>query len=328
MTDQTPKLSWLFTTADRLETIYLAVLRIMVLVIATLALIVAIWIAGDGLRSLLTSTKVEAEPVTVSGAEVLQASRDKQAVAAAAGDAEAPAVPKAVSDRHAAFMKSSFGTYYRLYAQTSTTYRKPEDKALTPTELAERLGYDLQSYAAGEDITAKLFVEDKAYSGALLAAAQQVVADAGYRAKLAKYKAAQKTAKSCRTEQRRQAGWDSSSVGCDGWWQSPIGCPVIREVPVEVCEAAYPDNIISPETAFVEFDLGFRALWTRKTEDAEAARAAEEDERRALKASGTPKLTQALMLLGGFLAIMFLFIVIAVERHLRRIRMQNAEVQA
>jgi hypothetical protein len=329
MTDQTPKLSWLFTTADRLETIYLAVLRIMVLVIATLALIVAIWIAGDGLRSLLTSTKVEAEPVTVSAAEVLQASRDKRAVAAAAaGDAAAPAVPKAVSDRHAAFMKTTFGTYHRLYAQTSSTYRKPEDKALTPTELAERLGYDLQSYADGEDMTVKLFVEDEAYSGALLAAAQQVVADAGYRAKLAKYKAAQKTAKACRTEQRRQAGWDSSSTRCDGWWQSPIGCPVIREVPVEVCEPAYPDNIISPDTAFVEFDLGFRDLWVGKAEDAEAARAAKEGERRALKASGTPKLTQALILLGGFLAIMFLFIVIAVERHLRRIRMQNAEAEA
>lgn len=328
MTEKTPKLSWLFTTADRLETVYLAVLRIMVLVIATLALIVAIWIAGDGLRSLMTSTKVAAEPVTVSGAEVLQASRDKEAIALAIDPAAEPVVPKAVRDRHALFMKGRFETYYRLYAQTSAAYRKPEDKTLTAGELAQRLGYDLQSYAAGEDITVKLFVEDETYGGQLVAAAQQVVADAGYRAKLAKYKAAEKTAKACHTEKRRQRGWDSYSTRCDGWWQSPIGCPVIVEVPFQVCEPAYPDNIVSPDKAFATSDQGFRDLWTRKTSEAEEVRAAEENKRRMLKASGTPKLTKALTLLGGFLAIMFLFIVIAVERHLRRIKGQALEVEA
>jgi hypothetical protein len=328
MTEITSKLSWLFTTADRLETVYLAVLRIMVLIIATLALMVAIWIAGDGLRSLMTSTEVKAKEVSVSGAEVLQASRDKESVAAALDEAAAPEVPKEVRDRHAAFMKATFGPYHQLYAQTSTAFRKPEDKTLTQVQLAERLGYDLQSYAAGESMTVKLFVEDADYSAALLTAAKEVVADAGYRAKLAKYKAAQKTAKACRTEQRRRRGWNVYSTSCDGWWQSPIGCPVIVETPVQVCEPAYPDNIISPDKAFSEFDQGYRDLWSRKTDEAEEARALEEGKRLALKATGTPKLTKALTLLGGFLAIMFLFIVIAVERHLRRIKIQNAEAIA
>jgi hypothetical protein len=324
MTDKTEKLTWLFTTADRLETIYLAALRIMVLVIATLALLVAIWIAGDGARSLLTPTAVKAKPVAVTGTEVLQAGRDKQAVAP--GDtAAAPAVPKEVRARHDAFMKGAFETYYRLYAGTASVYRKPEDKVLTKAELAARLGYDLDSYAWGDDLTTNLFVTDASYADPLLAAARQAVADAGYRSQLIKYKSAEKTAKACRTEQRRQRGWSAYSTSCDAWWQAPIGCPVIVEVPHEVCEPAYPDNIVSPDKAFFEFDRGYRDLWTRKTAEAEKARAAEEGKRLALKASGLPKLTKAMMLLGGFLAIMFLFIVIAVERHLRRLRAQREE---
>lgn len=327
MTNKTEKLTWLFTTADRLETIYLAALRIMVLVIATLALLVAIWIAGDGARSLLTPTTVRAKPVAVTGVEVLQATRDKQA--AAPGDAaSAPAVPQEVRARHDAFMKGAFETYYRLYAQTAAAYRKPEDKVLTKTELAERMGYDLDSYAWSSNQTMNLFITDASYAEPLLAAARQAVADAGYRSQLVKYKAAEKTAKACHTEQRRERGWSSYSTSCDAWWQTPIGCPVIVEVPHEVCEPAYPDNIVSPDKAFVDFDRGYRELWTRRTAAAEEARSAEEDARLALKASGLPKLTKALMLLGGFLAIMFLFLVIAVERHLRRLRAQREELTA
>lgn len=323
MSKRNGRLSWLYATADRLEGVYLAILRIMVLIIATLALLVAIWMAGDGVRSLLTSTKVKAQPVTVTAQEVLQSNKDKQAVVDSAGGDEAT-IPQAIKDRHAAFMKGPFEAYYRLYVPTAQTYRKPEDKAFDRAEFAALLGYDLDTFAWSDDPTVRRFADDPVYAGQITEAARQAVADAGYRQMLARYKAAEKTAQACRTEYERRRGWDSNSMVCDGWWQSPIGCPVIRQVPVQRCEPAYPDNIVSPAKAFTEFDRGYRELWKRRIEEAEAARQDKIGERQMLKASGLPKLTQALVLLGGFLGIMFLFLVIAMERHLRRIRASEA----
>lgn len=326
MTDNRDRFAWLFNTADRVEQLYLAALRIMVLILASLALLVAIWVAADGLFSLMTSTKVKTDPVTVTGTEVLQVSRDKQAVAATDA-ATTPAVPDTIRKAHDAFLRGPFETYYQLYLQTSNAYRKPEDKALTKSELAERLGYDLNSYAWGDNLTAKLFVNDTNYTTGLLEAARQVATDASYRAALAKYKAAQKTAKACHTEQRRQRGWNSYSTSCDGWWQSPIGCPAMIQVSVQVCEPAYPNNIVSPDRAFVDFDQSYRELWQRKTTEASEKHDAEVSRRMVIKASGVPKLSKALMMLGGFLAVMFLFIVIAVERHLRRLKVQREKAE-
>jgi hypothetical protein len=319
MSRSTPKLTWLFAAADRLEAVYLAALRIMVLVIATLALLVAIWMAADGVRSLLTSTEVKAKPVSVSATEVLQANRDKQAVVDSASGSE-DTVPKSVRDHHTAFMKGPFEAYYRLYVPTAYSYKKPEDKVLDRAEFAQLLGYDLDTFAWSDDPTVKRFAEDAAYAEAITLAAKQATADAGYRQLLAGYKAAQKTAQACRTEYERRRGWDSNSMVCDGWWQSPIGCPVIRQVPVQRCEPAYPDNIVSPTKAFAEFDRGYRELWKRRTDEAAAERSSKIEKRYALKASGVPKLSKAMILLAGFLGIMFLFLVIAVERHVRRIK--------
>ena len=90
-------------------------------------------------------------------------------------------------------------------------------------------------------------------------------------------------------------------------------------MPFQDCQAAYPDGIKGPKQAFAEFDAGFRALWLQKTAQVEGKAAAERDKRETLKGSGVPKLMKAIYVFGGFLAVMFLFLVIAVERHLRRI---------
>lgn len=57
----------------------------------------------------------------------------------------------------------------------------------------------------------------------------------------------------------------------------------------------------------------------RKANDAAAKAGAERARREALKDSSGSKLMQAVYVFGGFLTVMFLFLVIAVERHLRRL---------
>jgi len=304
--------------ADKLETVYLAVLRIIVLVFATLALIVATFVAFDGIRSLLTSTKVEAEQVAVAPGEIATelAQKQKEKDAAVSG---VEAIPDSAKKAQAAFLSGPFTAYYGVYRATAQRYNKPEDTILSKADLAKELGYTVEVFAAGEDGTVQAFANNPSFATQIVSAAKDVSARPSYVQQLVKYKGAQKTARTCSTRYVNRRGWNTNSTSCDGWWQSPIGCPVMVPVPVEDCQAAYPDGIKGPKQAFAEFDASFRALWVQKTEEVEAKAAGERAEREALKDTGVPKLMRAIYVFGGFLAVMFLFLVIAVERHLRRI---------
>lgn len=220
--------------ADKLEVVYLATLRIMVLVFATVALGVAGFIALDGLRSFFTSTKVEAEKVAVAAsevaAEISQKQREKDA--ALKGEAvESDAAKKA----QAKFLNGPFKAYYAVYRASATKYNKPEDPVLSAAQLADGLGYSIEAFAKGEDPTVASFASSADFSAQITAAAKEASASPAYVQQLVRYRSAEKTAKSCSTQYVNRRVWDSYSTACDGWWQSPIGCPAIRPMPTQVC---------------------------------------------------------------------------------------------
>jgi hypothetical protein len=281
-------------------------------------LIVAAVVAFDGVKSLLTSTKVRTEKVVVAPTEIANelAQKQKEKDAAEQGF---EAIPDAAKKEQAAFLAGPFQAYYAVYRASAAQYHKPEDPVLSKAALANRLGYTVENFASGEDATIADFAHDPEFAAQITAAAKDVSARPAYVAQLVKYRAAQKTAKSCSTRYVNRRVWDSMSTGCDEWWKSPIGCPVIRPMPVQDCQPAYPDGIKGPDQAFAEFDVGFRTLWLRKSAEVNEKAAAEKNRREAIKSGGGPKLMQAVYIFGGFLVVMFLFLVIAVERHLRRI---------
>ncbi len=304
--------------ADRLEVIYLATLRIIVLIFATVALAVAGFIALDGLRSFFTSTKVETEKVTVAASEVAAeiSQKQKEKDAALKGEAvESDAAKKA----QAGFLKGPFKAYYGVYRASAAKYNKPEDAVLSAAQLADELGYSVEAFSKGEDPTVAAFASSADFSAQITTAAKEASASPVYVQQLVRYHSAEKTAKSCSTQYVNRRVWDSYSTACDGWWQSPVGCPAIRPMPTQVCQPAYPDGITGPSRAFADFDGGFRALWLKKADEATAKADVERARREALKGSSGSKLMQAVYVFGGFLTVMFLFLVIAVERHLRRL---------
>lgn len=317
-------MDWLLKTADRLESVYLAALRIVVLVLATLALLVALYIAGDGLRSLMTSTDVEAEPVSVSAAELTRAVAAKKD-ASDATDSATTVVSDAAKKEQTAFLNGPFAPYYRLYVASAKRFNKPEDTVLSASDLADKLGYGIADRASSPDATTHLFAADAAYRQQIIDAVKTAAAEPAQLRQLERYRSAQKTDKACRTVYELRRGWDSYSTGCDGWWQAPTGCPVVRQMPVEKCEPAYPADITSPVQAFANLDRGFREIWKSKVAASNDKAFDEEEKRSALKATGIPKLTRALVLLGLFLGVMFLFLVIAMERHLRKLKAVGAE---
>jgi hypothetical protein len=130
-----------------------------------------------------------------------------------------------------------------------------------------------------------------------------------------------------------QSGWDSSSTACSNWYADPVGCSVSRAVPhtytENVTTLQYPKGTESHTQIFRAFqDRYFDLLQQRRRDNASKA----EEQRQNIVSSiadGKMSLVTALELLGAFLALMFFFLLIAIERHQRRISavVSNGEVE-
>lgn len=299
---------------DRIERAYLASLRVAILAVATLCLLGAILFGVNAAWRVFVSTDVKEQPVQVTGAQV--AEELKKAVPARTESRQSDEVPRAVRARHAQWARDVFSKYYAIYRVASQTYKKPEDETLSEQKLIEALGYDLDTYAAGEE-KAAAFIDNEVYQQQALAAVTAAMRDPTVVVQLTEYKAAEKTARACTTTNQRREMWDSYSTACDYWWEAPQGCQVTRNVPVETCVAAYPEGIVSPRVAFGRADGEFFRLWSQQTAQVRAEAQATRDGREATRAQIGPNLMLALQVLGAFLVVMFFFLMVAIERHLR-----------
>lgn len=357
--------------ADRLERIYLGLLRGLTLVVATICIIGAAFFAIDGGRRALMPTQVKPEPVSVSAEDALGPIVQSEA---ARKDAEQPsqsAVSTEARNAHAAFLKGPFEPYYQTYRKLAAAYNKPEDQILTKPQLAEHLGYTADEIASAADTapavvpesaadaaaadaaaamaaalgqappadatsasdsvlnglsrTANLFQTDAAYAEAQNAAVAKAAADPRFTAKARGYRTAEKTAQACRTDYEVRSVWDATSTGCANWYYPPYGCSVRRQVPVEKCEPAYPEGISSPLQLFTQLDESYRLSWTGKALASEAEAAEKTAQKEQVKAGAPVSLLLAVQIGGAFLVVMFLFLLIAVERHLRKVAQRRSE---
>lgn len=299
---------------DRIERAYLASLRVAILAVATLCLLGAVLFAVNAAWRVFVSTEVEEKPVQVTGAQI--AAELRKAAPARAGSRQSDAVPPEVRARHARWVRDVFPRYYAIYRAASQAYKKPEDETLSDQQLIDALGYDLASYASGNE-KAVAFIDNATYQQQALAAVTAAMRDSTVVTQLADYKAAQKTARSCSTTYQRRQVWDSYSTACAYWWEAPQGCQVTRNVPVETCVPAYPEGIVSPRVAFGRADGEFFRLWAQQTAQVRAEAQATRDGREATRAQIGPNLMLALQVLGAFLVVMFFFLMVAIERHLR-----------
>lgn len=334
--------------ADRLERYYLALLRGLTLVIATICILGAIGFGLDGVRRALTQTDIKPEPVAVSSEEALGSILRTDAAGKDAAKAEGAQISAEDKKVYATFFSGPFEQYYQAYRKLAAGYNKPEDTILPKAKLAEQLGYTVEILGEPDPIaptvgeasdpetaaaeatgrayvsTAKLFIRDPAYAKAQVEAVIKAVSDKRLAGKAQSYKAAQKTAQACHTEYVARSVWDPNSMACRDWYLEPYGCSVRRQMPVDKCEPAYPEGIKSPLALFSQIDESYRLTWNAKTEEAGRAAQAKSDERQAIKAGASGSWMLALQIGGAFALIMFLFLLIAVERHLRRLADQRA----
>lgn len=301
---------------DRIEIAYLNALRIGVLGVATICLVVATYFAVDAAWRVFVTTQVAVEPTTVSPAEVIAALKKPEATQRVRSD---KAIPDGVKQAHTKFVNGPFATYYAVYKKAADAYKKPDDKLLSRSELLDYLGYDLGTYAGGTDLSVKMFVESENYQTQAIAAINGAMSDAGVISQLREYKSAQKTARQCSTVYEPRSVWDYNSTACYNWYLEPRGCRVNRNVPVERCVPAYPAGIVSPLAAFKRADVFFADTWTDRSSRNVARARSEESDRQALRDGMAPRLLMALKVIAGFLVIMFFFLLVAIERHLRQV---------
>lgn len=309
---------------DRAEAFYLKVLRAMILIIATLLLAYAAWLAAYSLYKISRTTEsvVEAQ-ASVAADEITDAATPETP-----STSGTKPVPNLVQQR---YYNGFVGRYYQLYRGMFEPYRQAEDKQLTRAEFDGAFidtQARLQAIKSG-DIN---FEQDKADLETLLgvmteAAGRPVTID-----RLKRYKAARKVQVTKQIERTRVdyvSGWDSTSVACSDWYQSPVGCPVRRPVETPYVETVqvmeFPKGTQSQTQIFKAFqDRYYGLLGDRRSSNAVKAKQAREDILSGI-AEGRISLVTALQIVGGFLVLMFFFLLIAIERHQRRLAASKLE---
>ncbi|WP_155006540.1 hypothetical protein [Sphingomonas hengshuiensis] len=299
--------------------IYLRFLRAIILVIATILILYTAYLAVSGLYRVAQSPSSVREAVASVAANEISDAEQPEAVSPEAGKG-----PVADSEQQK-FYSNFVERYFRLFHTKFEPFRQPEDKVLSRDEFDDSF---VQSAARLNAATAGsvTFSSDRADLESLLAAMTAAAVEPRTIQRLRRYKAAKKVAvqrqiRKTRIEYRR--GWNSLSTSCDGWFYSPIGCAERRAVEVPYSETTkameFPKGTQSHSQIFHAMqDKFFTLLENRRSSNAATAEA-RRIEIAESNVRGSIDLSLALRIFGGFIALMFFFLLIAIERHQRRI---------
>jgi hypothetical protein len=308
------------------ETFYLRVLRGAILVVATGLLLYA---AGLALISLYKVTRspqsVQEKEAAVAPGELTRAGIPARAGAETSADPEVNPAQRQAYDR---FLRA----YYNLFRTRFEPFRQSTDRQLSVSDFDGTFvntGTRLTAVSRGE----LDFAADQRDLRSLYGAIKDAAALPETQNRLRAYQRAQRV-RVCRNAQRMRTidrpGWDPYGTSCANWYEN-MGCPVTRRVqtPVteRVCQMQLPQGTQSHLDIFRAYQNEFYRLLNQRREAnaAEAAAARSSIEQGILE--GRLDLATVLRMLGAFLALMFFFLLVAIERHQRN-RMRAARSAA
>lgn len=309
------------SSLERIEAVYLKLLRAAILLMATGLIAVAAWLAVSGLYKISRSPdSVEVSQASVAANEIIELPSVTEPTEASPASSGKVVPSAAVRDAYA----KRRNAYFSLYRSQFETYRQPDDKQLTREQFDDK--YLLTSGRAQEVAEGgRDLVSDLADLDTLIATMGEAASLDQTKSRLANYKAAKKVdvrrvVEKSRTEYRR--GWDSSATSCAGWYEYPVGCAVVRPVTVPYKETVtakeFPKGTISHAALFDSYHRRYLDLLDQRRSDAEAAAADERSDILSGQIAGGVSLWSALQIFGAFIALMFFFLLIAIERHQRR----------
>lgn len=313
---------------DRVESAYLRVLRAIILMIASVLLAYAGWLAVSSLYKISRSPDSVEEKVAAVAADEITNAEMPSTEKTASRDGK-----PVVNPAHQRFYADFVNRYYGLFRAKFEPYRQKEDKQLTRDEFDDSFlntADRLNAVTKGElDIES-----DKADLGGLLAVMTQAADRPVTLERLQRYRSALKVPVSKQIQRTRttyRSGWDRYSTACEGWYYEPMGCAVRREVQTPYNETVttmeFPKGTQSHTQIFRAFQDRYLTLLEQRREE-NAAQA--ENERATIiadKEQGKSSLVTALQVVGGFLVLMFFFLLIAIERHQRRLAAERRATQ-
>jgi Na+-transporting methylmalonyl-CoA/oxaloacetate decarboxylase gamma subunit len=304
---------------DHVEGAYLKVLRAAILMIATLLLVYATWLGISSLYKISRSPDAVVEKVAVVEPHELT-----DAETARIADPGSPSVTQAEKS-YKRYYQGFAKRYYALFRSKFEPFRQGEDKQLSLEQFDDAFIKTEERIRAVTDGSVA-FDQDKADLESLLSTMTQASDKPKTQERLKKYRSAKKvevTKSIQRTRTERRRGWNSYSTDCYQWYLEPVGCAENRSVQVPYTEKAssmeYPSGTQSHTQIFRAYqDRFFQLLESRRRTNAAAA----DSERADITAgiiSGKLTLWTTLSVLAAFVVLMFFFLLIAIERHQRRL---------
>ena len=304
---------------DRAERIYLRVLRAVILVLATLLLVYSAWIGANSLYKITrSSSAVQEKLASVSADEITSAAANLTP------KREGPTRPS-VDPQQRAFYTSFTERYFRLFKAKFETFKQAEDKQLARDEFDDAFlntTTRLASISQGE----LNFETDKADLTSLFEVMTQAAEKPLTKQRLQQYKSARKVPVSHQVQRSKtsiRSGWNPDSTDCPSWYADPVGCPESRVVETPYTETVttkeFPKGTQSHSQIFRAFQDRYLSLLQGRREANATEAANERANIEAGNAAGKSQLWTVLQVLAGFLVLMFFFLLIAIERHQRRI---------
>ena len=306
--------------ANVTESRFLSLLRYSALIGAAIALVVSGILLALGFAMQVGPTEVEPEAVSIASEDVvpLRVQKEQQ-------EQSKPVkitVSKAIRDKTAAVYKSQFAKFER--PGTKITQEQVVDLIWTEDRITQ---FNNLVSAGLRDDTGKQIEGRDAIMSHALETISKATKSKDYASQLVAYRDA-KQANVCttqtRTRERVVEAWDRYGTYCDSWYVSPIGCPTTRVVsePYEekVCEMKFPEDLKAPADLF---NSSIERYAETARMDVEAARIEAEERtaaNHARKLEGRENIGMSGQLFLGFLAVMFLYLFIAMERHNRNLR--------
>lgn len=305
------------------EQSYLSLLRQTSLVAATLLIFGAILLFAGGLILQFGNPDgIRPQQVTVAVSDVVTALEPDAAPTTQEPADTAPrwsrVLPVAFRERYYSVFRSSFAPYYRQ------ADKMPDRNAF----FASLFPDDRLNYIEAFDDSRLADPGQATGSRPLLTGLQTImtaaaVAPASIR-ELKAYQAA-KRVQVCdtvrRTRTRYETYWNSSATNCPYWYEAPYGCSDTRAVSQpyteRVCRMEFPGELASPQHVMLRLQDRYFATLDRKLQAADAT----VDERRQAmmirKANGSLAIGTAAKAFLAFLGLMFIYILVAIERHHR-----------
>lgn len=304
----------------KVEGMFLSVLRYSALLIAGLVLVGAAITLGYGAFQQSGRTSVDPNPVSLAAGDLTPEPITSQARKADAAKAKLT-VSAEVRRQTLDVYRVGFKGFQR--ADTKITDQQIVDFVWTEDRIQEFQSLDGKL----KDVEGKPLVGTEAVMRNALSLVKTAATTDEFRKRLEAFRSAKKVNvcnDEVRTRSRSIQTWNVYGTNCPNWYESPVGCPATRTVDEpyteKVCVMKYPDNLEAPSQQLASAVQRYGDIAGARLE--KASNDAEDATSRnyARKAEGRENWSLSFKLFLGFMAVMFLYLFVAMERHHRSLR--------